>query len=156
MQFFLKKTCSSYHFLLPISLTLDKQKVCEGWDVWCDGIFETFRHPWSLSGCIKCFQQIKMNLYAHDCQTTQQSSGRGSRANEGQIYVYHTRDLSCFPYDDGCAATSKLSHNAGLNCSAITLFSVWKFNHCKVCAWLTSLSVHMATVYLLLQCAQIT
>lgn len=61
--------------------------------------------------------------------------------------VYHSRDLSCFPYDDGCAATSKLSHNAGLNCSTITLLSVWKFNHCKLCAWLTSLSVHTATVY---------
>lgn len=51
-----------------------------------------------MSGCIKCFQQIKMKcfprfiflqlnlLYVDQCHTTEQISGRGSRASEGHIY----------------------------------------------------------------------
>lgn len=102
-----------------------------------------------MSDCIASFQQIRMHfqrnclpldlLYADHCCTTQQSAGRGSRANEGQIFVHRSRDLSCFPYVDGCAATSKLSHNVGLNRSAITSFSLRKLKLCKVCSDLTSL-----------------
>lgn len=103
-----------------------------------------------MSGCITNFPQIRMNcfqrmclrsdsLYADRCHTAWQSSGRGSGANEGQIYAHHSGDLSCFPYGDGCAATSKLSHNAGLNRSTITSFSLWKLKLCKVCTVLTCL-----------------
>lgn len=132
------------------------------------------KHPGTsgvyVSGCITHFQQIRMNcfqrnclpldlLHVDHCHSIQQSSGRGSRANEGQICVHHSRDLSCFPYVDGCAATSKLSHNTGLNRSTITSFSLWKLKLCKVCTALTSLlslSFNVATVYLLLHAAQIT
>lgn len=69
-----------------------------------------------------------------DCHATRQSSGRGSGANEGQIYVNPGRKLSCFPSVDGCAATFILSHNVGLNRAAITSFSHRKLRLCKVYA----------------------
>lgn len=58
-------------------------------------------------------------------------STRGSGANEGQIYAHDGRDLSCLLYVDGCAATSKLSHNAGLNRSAITSFRFGNWSSIK-------------------------
>lgn len=139
--------------------------------MWWD-FLETSRHPWSL--CVrmyhKFFPQIRMNcfqrnclplesLHADQCRVTQQSSGKGSGANEGQIYVHHSGDLSCFAYGDGCAATSKLSHNVRLNRCAITSFSLWKLKLCKVCTALTSLlslTFNVATARLLLHAAQIT
>lgn len=165
---FLKKTYTSCHLsICPISLNLDKWKGCEGWDLWCDGILVTSRHPWSL--CVTmCHTYLKdkheiisKKLFTVGLAVcwSLQSSDRGSRANEGQIYVHHSGDLSCFPYIDWCAAASTLSHNAGLNRSTITSFSLWKLKLCKVFTALTcllSLTFNTTTAYLLLNAAQIT
>ena len=130
----------------------------------------TSRHPWSSR--VRMYHTFSADkyellsrkclpldlLYVYHCHTTQQSSGKGSRANEGQIYVHYRRDLSCFPYGDRFAATSKLSHNVGLNRSTITSFSLWKLELYKVFTVLTSRLAPFSvdTVYLLLAVAQIT
>lgn len=136
------------------------------------GFFRNIQAPleFMCQDVSQVFPQIRMNCFQRNClpseslhadqrRITQQSSGRGSRANEGQIYVHHSRDLSCFAYGDGCDATSKLSHNVWLNRCAITSFSLWKLELCKVCTALTSLlslTFNAATARLLLHAAQIT
>lgn len=136
------------------------------------GFFRNIQAPleFMCQDVSQVFPQIRMNCFQRNClpseslhadqrRITQQSSGRGSGANEGQIYVHHSGDLSCFAYGDGCAATSKLSHNVRLNRCAITSFSLWKLELCKVCAALTSLlslTFNAATARLLLHAAQIT
>lgn len=102
-----------------------------------------------MSGYIAHFQQMRPNcfqinslssdfLYSMLIAAIAEQRER-LRANEGQIYVHHSRDLSCFPYVDGCAATGKLSRNVGLNRSMITSSSLWKLDLCTVHTLLTSL-----------------
>lgn len=158
---------TSWNLMCPFEFTLDNGKGLESWKVMA--FYGIYLHQGTrgvhVSGYITHFQQINMNcfqvftiglaMYSH---TTQQSSGKGSRANEGQIYVHYRRNLSCFPYGDGFAATSKLPHNVGLNRSPITSFSLWKLELYKVFTVLTSLLAPFSvdTVYLLLAVAQIT
>lgn len=70
-----------------------------GWDVWC-------------GGC--CHSMRRANRHSR-------SSGRCRRGK----WRADLRALpSWFPHVDRCAATLKLSHNSGLNCSAITSYSL--------------------------------
>lgn len=161
-------------FFFPISLTLDKQQGCEYWDVWCDGILETFRHPWSL--CVRMYQMFstdknevfsKIYFFTIElavCWSLPYYWAEFRERLQGKWradlqYVYHSRVLSCFPYGDGCAATSKLSHNARLNWNVKMYPRLHHLLFCKACTLLTSplsLTFNTAPLYLLLQCAQIT
>lgn len=89
-----------------------------------------------VSGYITNCQQIRTNCFQINCLPLDLLYGmliiaiaefrERLGANEGQIYVHHSRDLSCFSYVDGCAATFKLSHNMGLNRSMIRSSSLRK------------------------------